>query len=132
MAHWDDNGVVTDPLRKTQKLLVCSHERHMVRLIEVVLKRGGHLVVTAYDSDDAWQLVSQGGFDVLVIDEELPGRVPVADLLRAAEGKMRVIVLDKSRGKGAGGGGGPTAGADLSLSKPFDPGEMLAWIEGKD
>ena len=54
-------------------VLVCDDERHIVRLISVNLKRQGHSVTCAYSGRGAIELMKAGRFDIVVLDDSMPG-----------------------------------------------------------
>ena len=62
-----------------RRVLVCDDERHIVRLIQVILERQGHTVVCAFGDKEAIELMEsadqlyQPGFDMAVIDAQMPG-----------------------------------------------------------
>ena len=71
-----------DPKRPS--ILVVDDERRAVELLARTL-RGEGRVVTAATGDVAWALVREGGFDVVISDQRMPGMTGVELFRRLAE-----------------------------------------------
>jgi len=80
-------------------ILLCEHERHIARLIQVNLKRAGHEVTVVCDVKSSIDLLTKAQFDVVVLDPDLPdkGGYFVRDWIwsRASMKYVEVVMLDK-------------------------------------
>jgi len=114
------------------KVLVCDDERHIVRLIQVNLEREGYKVVTAYDGKEGLEKVQSEKPDLMVLDVMMPymdGFEVLKTLRRdAATADLPVIMLTaKAQDKDV--FEGYTYGADMYLTKPFNPRELIAFVK---
>ena len=55
------------------KVLVVDDVPVNLQLLGLILKKDGHQVTTAADGDEAVALVKQGGFDMVLMDMQMPG-----------------------------------------------------------
>ncbi len=114
------------------KVLVCDDERHIVRLIQVNLEREGYKVVTAYDGKEGLEKVQSEKPDLMVLDVMMPymdGFEVLKTLRRdSATADLPVIMLTaKAQDKDV--FEGYTYGADMYLTKPFNPRELIAFVK---
>lgn len=114
------------------KILVCDDERHIVRLIQVNLERQGWQVVTAYDGKDGLEKVASENPDLLVLDVMMP-YLDGFEVLKAirkepATRDLPVIMLT-AKAQDADVFQGFSSGADMYLTKPFNPMELIAFIK---
>ncbi len=56
----------------TKKVLLCDDEVHILRAAEIKISRAGYEVQTAYDGQEAWELIQKNPPDVLVTDLQMP------------------------------------------------------------
>ena len=109
------------------RLLVVEDVRLMADSIARSLRREGMAVDVAYDGDAALDLAAQNGYDVVVLDRDLPG-VHGDDVCRRLAGRdVRILMLTAS-GTVDDRVGGLTLGADDYLAKPFALSELVARI----
>lgn len=54
------------------RLLICDDEVHILRAAEFKLKRGGHEVRTAFDGEEAWEIMQAEMPDMLITDYQMP------------------------------------------------------------
>jgi DNA-binding response OmpR family regulator len=98
----------------------------VLEALALVLRDGGHDVVSAENAMDGMALVERTNPDVVLVDLDLPGMK--GDTL-AGELRMRhsalPIVLTSGNTSPPAGAIGPHA-ADLFLAKPFTPGILVA------
>ena len=96
-----------------------------VRLtLAALLEDAGHQVVEAASLASAREQARGGGFDLAVVDLNLPdgrGTELIAELEREHPRTVAVLL--------SGDGGAGAAGAALSLAKSGEPGELLAQLE---
>ncbi len=112
------------------RILLVEDETKLARSIKEQLERAGNFVEIAQDGIDAEAKAMQGGYDIIVLDLNLPKKsgLDVLRDLRAASYETPVLILTALEGvehriKGL------RIGADDYLAKPFDSGELVARIE---
>jgi PAS domain S-box-containing protein len=116
------------------RVLVVDDDADARLLVREILEHGGASVTTAESAAEAWTILQYARFDVLISDLAMPiedgcdlirkvralsaasgGDVPAAALTAytRTEDRMRVVA----------------AGFDRHLSKPIDPGELIAAVQ---
>ena len=121
------------------RIIVIDDEEDIRDVLREVLERAGFDVETASNSDDGLELLRDHGADLVITDIIMPGKDGVDTVydIRMEFPNTRIIVIS--------GGGNVTpmeyepiaikttaylasasaAGADVTLTKPFDRGELL-------
>ncbi|GAM10862.1 transcriptional activator protein CzcR [Geobacter sp. OR-1] len=112
------------------KILVVDDEVKLVKLLKTGLVENGYRVDVAYDGNDALELATTTGYDIIILDIMLPGMDgrEILRILREQNIMTPVIFLSaldqiNDRIKGL------QLGADDYLIKPFAFAELLARIE---
>lgn len=105
------------------RVLVCDHERHIVRLLQVNLERMGWSVTPAYEGLEALALSSLGGYGSFILGADLPdlSGIEITKLLRLnreSEGSFILVMLSSADPRTT--AEAYLAGADLVVTKPFD------------
>jgi two-component system OmpR family response regulator len=109
-------------------VLVVDDDAHIREVARFALARAGHAVELAHDGEVAYERLTRGGIDLVVLDVLMPeldgfalcrrlratGRVPIVFLSSRGEEADRVLGLD--------------LGADDYLAKPFSPRELVARV----
>jgi chemotaxis protein histidine kinase CheA/ActR/RegA family two-component response regulator len=113
-----------------RKVLVVDDSITSRTLLKNILSSAGYAIETAIDGEDGWSKLTQGRFDVVVTDVEMP-RLTGFELTRRirSDAKMRgcTVVLCTSLGNDAEKRMGAEAGADAYIVKgAFDQDELLA------
>ncbi len=81
------------------RILVVDDEAVIRRTLETLLRRQGYEVWTAVDGAEAFALLRQGTFELLLIDLKLPGGVSgleIAEGARAYQPDAAVLILTGS------------------------------------
>lgn len=116
----------------TATILVVEDDAHILRQIEFNLKSHGYSVVTATSGLEALRLLLLQRPQLLITDimmPEMDGYELVASLRRdSALADLPVIMLT-ARTSEEDMVQGYTSGTDLYLTKPFDPAELVAFVE---
>ena len=115
-----------------RKILVVDDERHIVRLVEINLQRAGYDVVTAYDGVEALEKVRTEKPNLITTCIDMP-RMDGYELLGKLQSDpatvdIPVIFLTK-RATDADIFKGWQSGCSSYLTKPFNPRELLAFVE---
>ena len=112
-------------------ILVVEDEPAIQSLIEVNLRRAGHIVRLAPDAETARQMVQQALPDLVLLDWMLPGMsgVAFARLLRSeARTRLLPIIMLTARAEERDKVEGLDLGANDYVTKPFSPRELTARI----
>jgi two-component system phosphate regulon response regulator PhoB len=112
-------------------ILVVEDEPAIQSLIEVNLRRAGHVVQLAPDAETARQMVNDALPDLILLDWMLPGMsgVDFARLLRSeTRTRLLPIIILTARAEERDKIEGLDLGADDYVTKPFSPRELVARI----
>lgn len=113
------------------KILVCDDERHIVRLIQVNLEREGYEVVTAYDGKDGLEKVKATKPDMMVLDVMMPymdGFEVLKNLRMDPATRELPVIMLTAKAQDQDIFMGYHVGADMYLTKPFNPRELLTFV----
>ena len=115
-----------------KKILVVDDERHIVRLVEVNLTRAGYDVVTAYDGVEALEQFAKEKPDMLVLDVMMP-RMDGFEVLKKLQSDPASqgipIIMLTAKAQDADIFRGWSSGVSSYLTKPFNPRELLTFVE---
>ena len=115
-----------------RKILVVDDERHIVRLVEVNLQKAGYTVMTAYDGLEALEKVAADKPDMIILDVMMP-RLDGFETLKKlqADAKTRDIpvIMLTAKAQDADIFKGWSSGVSSYLTKPFNPRELLTFVE---
>jgi len=115
-----------------RKILVVDDERHIVRLVQVNLERAGYEVAVAYDGIEALEKVAADKPDMVVLDVMMP-RMDGFDVLKKlqanADTKDIPIIMLTAKAQDADIFKGWSSGVSSYLTKPFNPRELLTFVE---
>jgi two-component system alkaline phosphatase synthesis response regulator PhoP len=115
----------------SQRILIVDDDKQIVRLLKAYLEQAGLLIVTAYDGNEAQQVIRRERPDLVILDLMLPGRdgweitrwmrsdpqlaaIPILMLTARIEDIDKILGLE--------------LGADDYLTKPFNPREVVARV----
>lgn len=116
----------------SKKILVVDDERHIVRLIQVNLERQGYHVVTAHDGKEALEKVTAETPDLVVLDVMMPymdGFEVLRNLRREPETRELPVIMLTAKAQDRDVFTGYQAGADMYLTKPFNPQELITFVK---
>ena len=111
-----------------RRILVADDERHIVRLVQVILERAGYQVVCAFTAGEALERVIDERPDFLILDTSLPdidGYALTRQIRSNSETAALPIQLFLPCASQAEIDRARDAGADYWLTKPFSPSELL-------
>jgi len=115
-----------------RKIFVVDDERHIVRLVEVNLQRAGYDVVTAYDGVEALEKVKAEKPDMIVLDVMMP-RKDGFEVLQDLQGNPATadipVIMLTAKAQDADVFKGWQSGVSSYLTKPFNPRELLTFVE---
>jgi two-component system alkaline phosphatase synthesis response regulator PhoP len=115
-----------------KKILAVDDEKHIVRLIQVNLERAGYEVVTAGDGKEALEKVKSENPDMIVLDVMMPymDGFEVLRTLKADPVTRDIpVIMLTAKAQDADVFRGWQSGVDSYLTKPFNPMELLSFIQ---
>lgn len=114
-------------------ILIVDDEPTVRALIRDTLELEEHVVAEAVDGPSALAALADGELpDCVVLDIMMPGisGLDVLTQIRATEATKRLpVILLTALADDATTWAGWSAGANVFLPKPFDPGALLDWID---
>src|SRR6202521_6085052 len=114
-----------------RKILAVDDERSIVRLIQVTLEKHGHQVVTAFDGKEALERVAVEQPDMIVLDVMMPyldGFEVLRNLKKDPDTRDIPVIMLTAKAQDADVFNGYKSGADCYLTKPFNPRELVAFV----
>ena len=115
-----------------KKILAVDDEKHIVRLVQINLQKEGYEVVTATNGREAVEAVAQHKPDLIVMDvmmPELDGFGALQLLKENPETAGIPVIMLTAKAQDADVFKGWQSGADLYLTKPFNPSELLTFVK---
>ncbi|MCE5239824.1 response regulator [bacterium] len=115
-----------------KRILVVDDERHIVRLVQVNLERAGYEVLTAFDGVEALEKVKNEMPDMVVLDVMMP-RMDGFEVLKNLQSDPRFqnipVIMLTAKAQDADIFKGWASGVSSYLTKPFNPRELLVFVE---
>lgn len=113
------------------KILAVDDEKHIVRLVQITLEKEGYELITASNGREALEKVASEQPDLVVMDVMMPEM----DGLEAL-GKMKndpatshiPVIMLTAKAQDSDVFRGWQSGADLYLTKPFNPAELVTFV----
>jgi len=115
-----------------KKILAVDDERHIVRLVQVNLQKEGFEVATASNGREALEKVAADKPDLVVLDVMMPemdGFEALKKLKEDPETAGIPVIMLTAKAQDADVFRGWQSGADLYLTKPFNPQELITFVK---
>src|SRR4028119_2269393 len=115
-----------------KKILAVDDERHIVRLVQINLLKEGYDVVTASNGREALEQVAKEHPDLVIMDVMMPemGGFEALKALKAEDATATIpVIMLTAKAQDADVFQGWKSGADLYLTKPFNPQELLTFVK---
>jgi CheY-like chemotaxis protein len=113
-------------------VLIADDEPRLRHLVRVTIASNQYEVLEAEDGDEAWALIQQHRPSLVILDVKMPGRDGL-ELTRAIKAAPELagthVILLTAYGQDTDMQAGQDAGADLFLTKPFSPLQLLTSVE---
>jgi len=114
------------------KILAVDDEKHIVRLVQITLEKEGYELVTASTGREALEKVASEKPDLVVMDVMMPEMDGLEALAKMksdpATASIPVIMLT-AKAQDSDVFRGWQSGADLYLTKPFNPAELVTFVK---
>jgi two-component system, OmpR family, alkaline phosphatase synthesis response regulator PhoP len=115
-----------------KRILVVDDERHIVRLVQINLERQGYIVIPAADGREGMERIHEQRPDLIILDVMMPhmdGFEVLAVLKGDASLKTIPVIMLTARAQDRDVLRGMECGADLYLTKPFNPFELVNFVK---
>ena len=115
-----------------RRILVAEDDPNILRQIEFNLQASGYVVETAMTGAEALKRLMVSRPDLLITDVMMPemdGYELVASLRSDEHLSDLPVIMLTARVEDADVAQGYTAGTDLYLTKPFNPAELIAFVQ---
>ncbi len=112
-------------------ILVCDDDRDIVAALKIYLAGEGHTVVSAYNGQEALEIVQKGEIQLVLLDVMMPLLDGIAATTRIREISNVPIILLTAKSEDTDKILGLTIGADDYVTKPFNPIEVLARVKSQ-
>jgi len=115
-----------------KKILAVDDERHILRLVQINLEKAGYEVITASNGREAVEKVRAEHPDLVVMDVMMPEMTGFEALQALKEDPATSsipVVMLTAKAQDADVFHGWQSGADLYLTKPFNPLELLTFVK---
>lgn len=115
-----------------KKILAVDDERHIVRLVQINLMKEGYEVVTANNGREALEMIASEKPDLVVMDVMMPEMdgFEALEKMKADPATANIpIIMLTAKAQDADVFSGWQKGADLYLTKPFNPTELLSFVK---
>ena len=123
---------MTPQMRSEHMILIVDDEPHIRRLIQVNLERVGYRTKQACDGQQCLDEVSADHPDLILLDWMMPvkdGMTTMGDLQAGPKTKDIPVIFLTAMGQDKNVFDGWSAGAWAYITKPFNPREVLAFVD---
>jgi DNA-binding response OmpR family regulator len=112
------------------KILVIDDDAALARSIKDFLEFEHHAVDTVFDADAAWEHLQAFGYDVVILDWQLPGGASGVDICKRyrAQGGASPVLMLTGMSQTGNKIQGLDAGADDYVTKPVEIPELVARV----
>ena len=114
------------------KVLIVDDEPYMLRIIEMSLRKGGHQLIVGRNGREAVDLARREQPQAIVMDVQMPemdGLQALRELRIVPETAETPVIMLTARGQVITRQEAAASGANLFLTKPFSPTQLLAEVD---
>lgn len=118
--------------RQGRRILVVEDDPHILRQVEYILHQQGYAVETATTGVEAFRALAVRRPDLLITDimmPEMDGYELVSSIRRDAELANLPVMMLTAKTQDTDVMQGYQTGADMYLTKPFNPGELVSFVK---
>lgn len=115
-----------------RRVLAVEDDPDILRQVQFILERGGYAVGTARTGREAVIALMRDRFDLVISDimmPEMDGMELLDHLRRDPSLATLPVILLTAKTQDSDVMAGYQAGADMYLTKPFDPAELLSFVQ---
>ena len=122
----------TSPARIKRTVIVADDEPSVRMLVNATIGTDDYNIVEASDGDEAWSLIQKLRPPLVLLDVRMPRRTGL-EILRAIKADPNLtatrVILMTASAQQSDIAAGLTAGADVYLTKPFSPRDLLSKLD---
>ena len=114
------------------KILAVDDEKHIVRLVQITLEKEGYELITASNGREALEKVASEKPDLVVMDVMMPEMDGLEALSKMKSDPMTSdipVIMLTAKAQDSDVFRGWQSGADLYLTKPFNPAELVTFVK---
>lgn len=111
-----------------KKILIVEDDKSIAELQQDYLVMSGYEVECAYDGNEGLRKITEGSYDLILLDLMLPGRDGFSILREIAEKKEIPVLIVSAKDEEIYKIKGLNLGADDYITKPFSMGELVARV----
>ncbi len=112
-------------------VLVCDDEKDIVSALQIYLKTDGYEVLTASCGQEALDLLERQPVQLVLMDVMMPGMDGIETMAKLREKWNLPVILLTAKSEDEDKIRGLNGGADDYITKPFQPGEVLARVRSQ-
>ena len=113
------------------RILIAEDEVEIARALKVLLEKNKCSLDIVHNGKDAWDYISQGKFDVVVLDIMMPEMDGIEAMCKIREISNVPVILLTAKSEDTDKVLGLTVGADDYVTKPFNPVELQARVKSQ-
>lgn len=113
------------------KILVCDDDKEIVESIKIYLENEGYEILTAYDGQQAMEILTREEVQLLIVDVMMPKVDGIRATIKIRETNSIPIIILSAKTEDTDKILGLNAGADDYLAKPFNPLELIARVKSQ-
>lgn len=113
------------------KILICDDERDIVSALRIYLEAEGYETVSAYNGNEALELVSKEDIQLVLMDIMMPECDGITAMVRLREFSNVPVILLTAKSEDTDKILGLNVGADDYITKPFNPIEVIARVRSQ-
>ncbi len=114
-----------------ETILVVDDNKEIVFSLSELLKYEGYAILKAYDGMQALEILEQKQVDLILLDVMMPRLNGLSTLMKIRETKQIPVIILSAKTEESDKVSGLIMGADDYISKPYNPGELLARVKAQ-
>lgn len=111
-----------------KRILIIEDERPLAEAVQFSLEKEGYEVDIALDGERGWEMISGGGYDLILLDLMLPGVEGMEICRRVRSSGSTPVIMLTAKDSDVDKILGLEMGADDYVTKPFNMRELLARV----
>lgn len=112
-------------------ILICDDEKDIVNALKIYLSQEDYILHTAYNGEDALEVLAAERIDLLLLDIMMPKLDGIQTMVRLREKYRLPVILLTAKSEDTDKILGLNLGADDYITKPFNPMEVLARVKSQ-
>lgn len=114
-----------------ETILVVDDNRDIVFSVSELLKYEGYTIEKAYDGMEALDVLERKQIDLILLDVMMPRLNGLSTLMKIRETKQIPVIILSAKTEESDKVSGLIMGADDYISKPYNPGELIARVKAQ-